>query len=79
MPNPAAPASSAPVTAGAAVARAISGTDGKNSLNGIGCGPWRAGKLAKAIHALQIHGSWPGWNWLTVGCGSDQIGCFRRR
>ena len=36
MPNPAAPASSAPVTAGAAVARAISGTDGKNSLNGIG-------------------------------------------
>ena len=36
MPNPAAPASSAPVTAGAAVARALSGTDGKNSLNGIG-------------------------------------------
>ena len=36
MPNPAAPASSAPVTAGAAVARALSGTDEKNSLTGIG-------------------------------------------
>jgi hypothetical protein len=36
MPNPAAPASSAPVTAGAVVTRALSGTDGKNRLNGIG-------------------------------------------
>jgi hypothetical protein len=46
MPNPAAPASAAPATAGAAVARALSGTDGKNSLNGIatrvpwGCENW---------------------------------------
>ena len=35
MPNPAAPASSAPVTAGAVVTRGLSGADGKNSLNGI--------------------------------------------
>jgi hypothetical protein len=36
MPNPAAPASFAPVTAGAVVTRALSGTDEKNSLTGIG-------------------------------------------
>ena len=35
MPDPAAPASSAPVIVGAVVTRALFGTDGKNNLNGI--------------------------------------------
>jgi DDE superfamily endonuclease len=34
-------------------------------LRTLRCCPWRAGKLAKAIHVLQLREAQPGWNQLT--------------
>lgn len=50
MPNPAAPASSAPVTAGAAVARALSGTDGKIVQTALGY----AGEQPSSVDSVEV-------------------------
>jgi hypothetical protein len=61
--------------------QALSGVGSRHGiLDKLRCCPWRAGKLAKAINALEVHGALPGWNQLNDpqrrrGYGSDGVNC----